>query len=314
MNHPKVSVAIRCYQHGEYIAQAVKSVLAQQTAWPIEIVIADDASSDGSRTTLEELATEHDSIRLILHDTSIGATKNLAALYAACTGEYVAFLDGDAYWTSVEKLCRQIKTLEEHPNWSLCFHQIEKVDERGRTLGIISPEQVPAAYSFQELLQTNVIQSCSLVIRRACLPHWPEPISHTILGEWSLCLLLAERGDLGFLPAVMAADRVHIGKMWTGGSDLERDLDVVGMFLALQDMIQTEHVPLVRRAITDRFRRSLVLSEQIWASGQNAQPIIDILEKSQQRVIELEQSASWRITAPLRAAVDFWRCLWQRVC
>ena len=107
MNGPKVSVCIGAYNRKDYIRECVDSVLAQ--TWPDrEIIVVDDASTDGTREILQAYG---DSIRLILRETNSGIcpiTRNQAA--AAARGEYVAFLDSDDLWPPA-RLQRQLWAL-----------------------------------------------------------------------------------------------------------------------------------------------------------------------------------------------------------
>lgn len=277
---PRVSVAICCYQHGPFIAQAVESVLAQQSTGPIEIVVADDASTDESRAVLTRLAAEHTSLRLMLRDKNVGAAANFVDLYATCRGEYVALLDGDDYWTAPDKLARQIAALDAHPDWSACFHRVDHVDENGTPRGVQFPADVAAPLNFAELLRGNVIQTCSLVLRRSVLPQLPEVFLSFQVGDWPLCMLLAERGELGFLPEVMAAYRVHSGGTWTRRTVADREHHILQMLLAMQDLVRPEHMPLVRDRIQFMFDHYC------------------------QHAAALEHSLSWRLTAPFRAVYD----------
>src|SRR5256885_17089820 len=104
----KVSVPIVTYNQEKFIAQAVNSVLAQQTSFPFEIVIGEDCSTDGTRGIVQRLVAENpDKIRAICREKNLGMLENHRATYGACRGEYIAFLQGDDYWTDPQKLHKQ---------------------------------------------------------------------------------------------------------------------------------------------------------------------------------------------------------------
>src|SRR5262245_39714091 len=106
-NQLKVSVLIIAYNHERYLAQAIESVLAQKLSWPLELVIAEDCSTDRTREIVMDYARRYpDTIRPLFHEHNVGMSRNFQAGLEACTGKYIALLDGDDYWTSERKLQR----------------------------------------------------------------------------------------------------------------------------------------------------------------------------------------------------------------
>ncbi len=109
MGDIKVSVCMVTYNHARYIAQAVESVLAQRTDFPIEIVVGEDCSTDGTRGILVDLARRNSqTIRLRLAEYNQGGSSNFFGTLAACRGQYVAMLEGDDFWSSPDKLQKQV--------------------------------------------------------------------------------------------------------------------------------------------------------------------------------------------------------------
>jgi glycosyltransferase involved in cell wall biosynthesis len=139
---PKVSVQVLTYNHAEFVAQALDSVLSQKASFEWEIVVGDDCSTDGTREILKSYARNHpERIRLLLHPQGLGphephlaGNNNLLATYRASRGEYVALLDGDDYWTDDSKLEKQVRFLDARPSCSLCCHAVavEYSGERGQ--------------------------------------------------------------------------------------------------------------------------------------------------------------------------------------
>src|SRR5262245_40033788 len=101
MDDVKVSVCMLAYNHEQFIAQAVESVLAQKTSFPFELVIGEDFSTDNTRTILQDYAARNPGVvRLQLADFNHGPKPNFIKTFSACRGQYVALLEGDDYWTS----------------------------------------------------------------------------------------------------------------------------------------------------------------------------------------------------------------------
>ncbi|MGF1545973.1 MAG: glycosyltransferase family 2 protein, partial [Thiotrichales bacterium] len=119
----KLSVVIITYNQVSFIRQCMESVLAQQFDASWEIVVADDASSDGTAQILGDYAQRHPHlIQLVTATANQGLVGNLRRALAVARGEYIAYLDGDDYWTDPRKLARQVAILDAHPEAVLSFH------------------------------------------------------------------------------------------------------------------------------------------------------------------------------------------------
>ena len=128
----KVSVHMITYNHEKFIAQAIESALMQQVDFDYEIVIGEDCSTDRTREIVVAYQQRHpDKIRLLLHEQNVGVSLNDIRVYRACRGEYVAWLEGDDYWTSPHKLQKQADFLDSHPACSACFHPVTVFFEDG---------------------------------------------------------------------------------------------------------------------------------------------------------------------------------------
>lgn len=104
---PKVSVLIITYNQKNFIRQAIDSVLAQQTTFPIEILVGDDFSSDGTREIIQEYERQHPGLVIgVLHPRNMGKNGgiNFLETLKRATGEYYALIDGDDYLTDPLKL------------------------------------------------------------------------------------------------------------------------------------------------------------------------------------------------------------------
>ena len=120
-----VSVILLTYNHAPYIRQAVESILRQQTAFPLEILIGDDCSTDGTDRIVEDYARQYPGLVIpVIRPENIGATANLYDLISRARGAYLAYLEGDDLWSCDEKLQRQVDFLREHPLYVGCTHEI----------------------------------------------------------------------------------------------------------------------------------------------------------------------------------------------
>lgn len=138
-HQPMVSVCVQTYQHGNYIKECLDGILMQQTTFTFEILLGEDASTDGTREICLEYAQKHpDKIRLFLHHrenniaingTPTGRFNFLYNLYNA-RGNYIALCEGDDYWTDPLKLQKQVDFLEGNEGYTICWTNY-KIDEMG---------------------------------------------------------------------------------------------------------------------------------------------------------------------------------------
>ena len=108
-DRPTVSVAVITYNHEKFIGQAIESVLMQETAFVVELVIGEDCSTDGTRRIVQAYAEKYPNvIRALLPEKNLGMARNYDAVWQACRGKYIAWLEGDDYWRTPQKLQKQV--------------------------------------------------------------------------------------------------------------------------------------------------------------------------------------------------------------
>lgn len=137
---PRVSLVLVCYNQLEYLDEAVSSCLAQAETYPnIEVVIADDGSSDGTADAARAWAARHpDTIRLALAEKNGGIAANMTNGLSAASGDMIAWLGGDDIMLP-GKIVRQVEVLSRHPEASGCYHDAEVFEwPSGRVLGLFS--------------------------------------------------------------------------------------------------------------------------------------------------------------------------------
>jgi glycosyltransferase involved in cell wall biosynthesis len=209
MNEPLVSVCIGAYNRKDYIRECVDSALGQ--TWPNkEIVVVDDASTDGTREILKSYG---DAIRLILRDANSGIcpiTRNQAA--RAARGAYVAFLDSDDVWYP-DKLAKQVAFMEVHPEVPLCHTLCNVIDERSRVVGVRHGAGVvpPTGMIFERLLDHCWVTISTVMVRRELFDDvggFNEETESGIIGEdLDYFLRVARKYSIGLVNEVLAGYR-----------------------------------------------------------------------------------------------------------
>lgn len=136
-SRPRVTVVLLSYQQKPLLRAALDSALAQVTDFPFEVLVCDDASTDGTPELLREYAARHsEAMRLVLHERNLGAYENYVDAHNRARGDYVAHLDGDDLFLP-GKLQRQVDFMDAHPEVSVSWHAMRLVDDDERELGTI---------------------------------------------------------------------------------------------------------------------------------------------------------------------------------
>lgn len=219
----KLSVICLTYNHAAFIRQALDGFVMQKTDFPFEVIVHDDASTDGTADIIREYAARYPDIVRPVYQTenqwSSGVPFLQKYVYPLVRGQYVALCEGDDYWTDENKLQKQVDCLDAHPDCSLCFHPVTVKWEEGEQPDSVFPDKKLLAnvgtMNLKSLLKQNFIQTNSVVYRWRFHQDSLELIPNGILpGDWFLHLLHAEVGKIVMLPDVMAVYRKHKSGIW----------------------------------------------------------------------------------------------------
>lgn len=235
---PVVSVCMITYNHERFIAQAIDSVLMQETDFPLELVIGEDCSTDATRAIVVEYAERYPQIiRPLLPEHNLGMMPNFVATLSACKGKYIALLEGDDYWTDPHKLQKQVESLEAHPECVLCHHNAMIIDESGRP---ISDSNLPVGLQ-RDFLAEELVKCAHVLTLTACfrnvLRDYPPEFFKVLNGDSFLFSLLGNHGKSKYLGGSVEPDvyRVHAGGVWSAlGRDWRQAWHRVNTFFWLR--------------------------------------------------------------------------------
>lgn len=119
---PLVSICVITYNHEQFLARALDSILSQEMDFQYEIIIGEDCSQDATRAICEQYKQNYsDVIQLILHEKNVGLIRNYVSIMTAAKGKYIAICSGDDYWCDPMKLKKQVAFLEQNIDYSMCF-------------------------------------------------------------------------------------------------------------------------------------------------------------------------------------------------
>ena len=253
MSRPLVSVLMLAWEHGPYIRQAIESVLAQQSPYPYELLIGEDASTDDTLTVCEEYQARFPAlVKVMATAENLGMHRNFARLWDSAEGEYVAFCEGDDYWCDTAKITRQVEFLRSHSDCTLCGTFTDKVaeDAAGHWVpaGEVRPKAIKQKYSFEELVTGYHFHFSSVMLRKDS-PHFPAWFSSVYCVDRPLYLLAAVNGFAGLLPDVMSVYRLHGGGNWSSISMERKAQRSTELFLTMRDYFDEKYRRLFEQTL-----------------------------------------------------------------
>ena len=130
---PLVSIQCLVYNHEPFLRQCLDGFVMQQTTFPFEAIVHDDASTDGSAAIIREYAEKYPDIIKPVYETENqwgkGTIKKNMDAVMSPKSKYIAICEGDDYWTDPHKLQLQVSFLEEHPDYSLSVHDFKVYED-----------------------------------------------------------------------------------------------------------------------------------------------------------------------------------------
>ena len=213
---PLVSVLCATYNHENFITDAIEGVLKQDTAFPYELLIRDDASTDDTPDVLRGFQKRFPSI-VRVHIEEVNRYEETSAfdvLIPQARGRYIATCEGDDYWTDTSKLQKQVDVLEANPNAVATFHRVDTWDEA--TQSIVQPTyRTHRDYSRSEWIRDPSLPNQSLLFRNV-VPRYPSEFPRIANTDTYIQVRLALQGGAIFIPSLAPSIyRIHDRGVWS---------------------------------------------------------------------------------------------------
>ena len=225
---PLVSIMCITFNHEHYIEETIQGFLIQETDFPFEIIIHDDASTDKTSDIVREYATNKypKIIRPIFQNENqySQGKKPRSIVEPQCKGKYIAVCEGDDFWTDKKKLQIQVDFLEANQDYVISGHDAFIIDEDGNHIKDSKlPNRYKRDYSSEELIMDKAwILTLSWVYRNLINNYAPER-NMVKNGDTFFISIIGHYGKSKYHPEIKpACYRVHSGGVWSKLSDKDK--------------------------------------------------------------------------------------------
>jgi len=209
---PFVSILIISYNQEKFIREALVSALEQDYE-NLEVVVADDASTDATQDIIRELAQRFPQrLKPVFNPHNAGITANSNIGLRQCSGELIAFMGGDDVLLP-GKIARQVAWFAQDVRRVLCGHDVDWIDAEGALLGIRTSDLVPlhdgrGAAKF--IRHGTPYTAASVMVRRSRIPAYGFHSSLPVVSDWKLWIdVIGTDGTYGYIPGIWAQYRRH---------------------------------------------------------------------------------------------------------
>lgn len=254
---PLVSVVCPVYNQERYVLQCVHSLLAQETRFPFEIIIHDDASTDSTPSLVAQLVASYPSIVRAMYQTDNQYSRGVKItplVVPHARGRYIAFCEGDDYWTSPHKLQRQVDVLEADPRLMVCGHLHVTVDANGQTLApTANATRWPERFTIRHGMCGAPLHPNTWVYRRFdwAANHYSDLLNSLPAADDPMLLILLTRGEGYCIRERWSAYRLHAGGSWSTKSDSHQRFDMLRFQVAALGLVP-RRLKLLQCAVTAR--------------------------------------------------------------
>jgi glycosyltransferase involved in cell wall biosynthesis len=252
---PKVTVMIITYNHAKYLAEAIESVLAQETEFPFAIHVVDDCSTDGAQDIIRDYAARFPGVvKPMINAKNIGGKvtqKNFHQGFAKLDGDYVCILEGDDYWISPYRLQKHVEFLEANPDYVACANHTVKVYEDGsQEPHLLQPPLPKETHDIHDLIMiSSFFHASSLTFRNVFRGKAPKYLASPLSCDIFVAIAHAQFGKIRFFPEAWNVYRAHGGGLFSQMSQTKGWMWNIDSFRACNRWLGFRYLPTFARSI-----------------------------------------------------------------
>ena len=260
-SNPMLSVFLVTYNHEAFIAQAIEGILKQKTNFSYDIIIGEDCSTDNTRAIIRIFEQKYPNIiKPIYYEKNVGMIQNCVEVLKQCKGKYVAFLDGDDYWTDINKLQKQVDFLEVNIDYSICCHDVKSLinNKLRPTYHWNLPETTDQDYLLKhgnQLIPLSVVfrNDTSIATFLAKFPNAP-------FGDFMMFVAISSYGKIKYLKQNMGVYRMHAGGIWSQQSAVTNSKKYINGLTLLLPHFENQKKQYLISLILSKLEAILILS------------------------------------------------------
>lgn len=269
MDNNDIIVSVKCavYNHEFYLRQCLEGFIMQKTNFRFEVIVHDDASTDGSVAIIREYAEKYPDIIKPIYETENQYSKHdgsvVKIMNAACKGKYIAMCEGDDYWIDPLKLQKQVDFLEQNPDYGLVYTNVDffyqnknRYEHEKLTDGTLK-----RSFDFEShLLNKGYIAPCTWVLRKEFILN--DNTKSYVDGTFPLALDIFAVSKVYFLNDSTAVYRVLSESASHSKSLLKQYIFEIGVFQIQKDYIAKYKVSdnVVEKIYSNAYKKLLTKS------------------------------------------------------
>ena len=230
---PLVSISCITYNHEKYIHQSIDGMLMQETTFPFEILIHDDASTDRTPEIIKSYQSEYPNIIKPIYQIENQYSKGsdiVSYNFSRAKGEYIALCEGDDFSIDKDKLQYQIDKMKNHENCNISFHPAKIVFDQKITNGITSRHlDHDTIFDIKEVIKGDggFCPTVSVIIKKVVTDNLPFFFKTAPVGDYFIQIFGALESGALYIDRTMSAYRKHDGGIWTSK---QKSFDLIKTF------------------------------------------------------------------------------------
>lgn len=264
-NENLVSIQCTVFNQKDHIKKCLDGFVMQKTNFKFEVIVYDDCSTDGTRDIIEEYSNRYpETIKTIFPEHNIAKSEGFYKInqlvYNQMNGKYIAFCEGDDYWTDENKLQIQVDYLENHPELVGCFHKsVRKNIVNPEVKDIYFPQavlkNVKEVYTNKDIQKKYFIETCSVMYRfdkykEDFLSTYPQKI---VNGDTYMLNYFSLYGNIGYIDRLMSVKTINNSGIW---NSQKQSTDEKNMKYA-EEIVR---LPIVLNNLYKRFNKKCLIS------------------------------------------------------
>ncbi len=261
MSDIKVSINCITYNHEPYIRDCLDGLLMQKTNFKYEILVHDDASTDKTSDIIREYEQKYPDIIKPIYQTenqySKGVKISFTYQYPRAQGKYIAFCEGDDYWTDPNKLQMQYDFMEEHEECSMACHNSVRYQFSNNKELIENAFEKEGYIPIEQFLYVTIgkfVATASIFFRKSILDNYPQFLKDCPIGDLPLRIYSAHVGKVYYSEKVMSVYRCGIPGSWTNrGNNKEYinyfNLKMIDCFEKFDEFTNYQYTDTIKKAV-----------------------------------------------------------------